>query len=123
MFTRPFRRRCGRWSRPCCGAAAPRLGCAGRGSAATGAEQVAAFGVQDIDALAAFLGDKPFLMVASPCSADASLFGIVEAILTPPLPIRLRVAMAGHANLVAYRDRFARRYFPELFEAELKVAA
>ncbi|HXQ17075.1 MAG TPA: glutathione S-transferase family protein [Caulobacteraceae bacterium] len=85
--------------------------------------QVAAFGVQDIDALAAFLGDKPYLMGAGPCGADASLFGVVEAILTPPLPIALRAAMGGHANLVAYRDRFARRYFPELFEPKLRAAA
>jgi glutathione S-transferase len=95
----------------------------GQGIGRHGAEQVAAFGVQDIDALGAFLRDKPFLMGANPCGADASLFGIVEAILTPPLAIRLRTATAGHANLVAYRDRFARRYFPELFEAKLKVAA
>jgi glutathione S-transferase len=95
----------------------------GQGIGRHAAGQVAAFGVQDIDALAAFLGDKPFLMGASPCGADASLFAIVEAILAPPLPIRLRTAMAGHANLVAYRDRFARRYFPELFEAKLSVAA
>jgi glutathione S-transferase len=95
----------------------------GQGLGRHGDEQVAAFGVQDIDALAAFLGDRPFLMGASPCGADASLFGIVEAILTPPLPIALRAAMASHANLVAYRDRFARRYFPDLFEAKLKVAA
>ncbi len=95
----------------------------GQGIGRHGAEQVAAFGVQDIDALAAFLADKPFLMGAAPCGADASLFGVVEAILTPPLPIALRAAMSGHANLIAYRDRFARRYFPELFEAKLKVAA
>jgi glutathione S-transferase len=95
----------------------------GQGLGRHGAEQVAAFGVQDIDALAAFLGDKPFLMGGNPCGADASLFGVVEAILTPPLPIALRGAIAGHANLVAYRDRFARRYFPDLFEPKLKVAA
>jgi glutathione S-transferase len=95
----------------------------GQGLGRHGGEQVAAFGVQDIDALAAFLADKPFLMGAGPCGADASLFGTIEAILTPPLPIALRAAIAGHANLVAYRDRFARRYFPELFEAKLKVAA
>jgi glutathione S-transferase len=95
----------------------------GQGLGRHGAEQVAAFGVEDIDALATFLGDKPFLMGASACGADASLFGIVEAILTPPLPIALRAAIAGHANLVAYRDRFARRYFPELFEPKLSVAA
>lgn len=95
----------------------------GQGLGRHGAEQVAAFGVQDIDALATFLGDKPFLMGASPCGADPSLFGIVEAILTPPLPIALRAAIAGRANLVAYRDRFARRYFPELFEPKLRAAA
>jgi glutathione S-transferase len=71
-------------------------------------------GTRDIDALASLLGDKPYLMGDTPCGADATVFGLVTSILTPPLDTPLREAMARHANLVAYRDRLTRLYFPEL---------
>jgi len=80
------------------------------------------FGVRDIDALAAFLAGKPFLMGERACGADATVFGLLDAILTPRLNTPLRAAMAARANLVAYRERFARRYFPELFQ-DLRAAA
>jgi glutathione S-transferase len=79
-------------------------------------------GAADLEALAAFLGDKPFLMGAAPCGADASVFGLVDAVLTPPLATPLRDAALRHANLVAYRERFARRFFPELSDAVRRVA-
>jgi glutathione S-transferase len=66
---------------------------------------------RDIDALAALLGDKPYLMGDQPCGADATVFGIVTSILTPPLDTPLRPAMQKHANLVAYRDRVTGQYF------------
>jgi glutathione S-transferase len=76
--------------------------------------KIAELAVRDIDALAAILGDKPYLMGDSPCAADAFVFGIVTAILTPPLESPIRAAMKNHANLMAYRDRLTGRYFPEL---------
>jgi glutathione S-transferase len=69
---------------------------------------------RDIDALASLIGDKPYLMGDKPCAADAFAFAIVTSILTPPLDGALRAAMAGHANLVAYRDRLTREFFPGL---------
>ena len=68
----------------------------------------------DIDALAALIGDKPYLMGDKPCGSDAFVFGIVTSILTPSLDIPLRAAMQKHANLLAYRDRMTRQLFPEL---------
>ena len=65
----------------------------------------------DIAALAAMLGSKPYLMGDEPCGADASVFGMVTSILTPPLESPLRDAMGRHRNLVAYRDRVSDRYF------------
>ena len=67
----------------------------------------------DVAALSALLGNKPYLMGDEPCGADASVFGIVTSILTPPLESPLRDAMGRHRNLVAYRDRVTDRYFPE----------
>jgi glutathione S-transferase len=74
---------------------------------------IAMLGARDIDALAALIGDKPYLMGEQPCGSDAFVFGIVTSILTPPLDGPLRGAMQKHANLVAYRDRLTRQFFPE----------
>ena len=74
---------------------------------------IAMLGTRDIDALAALIGDKPYLMGEKACGSDAFAFGIVTSILTPPLDGALRAAMQKHANLVAYRDRLTRQFFPE----------
>jgi glutathione S-transferase len=81
--------------------------------------QIAELAIRDVNALAAVLGDKPFLAGDQPCGADASVFGIVTAILTPPLDSPIRTTLQRHANLVAYRDRIARRYFSGQPEAAL----
>jgi glutathione S-transferase len=75
---------------------------------------IAILASRDIDALAAILGDKPYLMGDKPCGSDAFVFGIVTSILTPPLETTLKAAMRKHPNLVAYRDRITREFFPEL---------
>jgi len=87
-------------------------------------EDIRRLGARDISALAALLGARPFLMGERPCGADASVFGLVDAILTPPLATPLRSAIEAHANLVAYRDRFASQFFPELVpEANARASA
>ncbi len=75
---------------------------------------IASLAIRDIDALAAIIGDKPYLMGDKPCGADAFVFGIVTSILTPPLQSALLTAMRKHANLAAYRDRLTRQFFPDL---------
>jgi glutathione S-transferase len=75
---------------------------------------IATLATHDIDALAALIGDKSYLMGEKPCGSDAFVFGIVTSILTPPLDGALRTAMQKHANLVAYRDRLTRQFFPDL---------
>jgi glutathione S-transferase len=72
---------------------------------------IAELAIRDVDALAAILGDKPFIMGDGPCAADASVFGIITSILTPPLDSPLRASIQRHANLVAYRDRMTERFF------------
>jgi glutathione S-transferase len=68
---------------------------------------------RDIDALAATLADKRYLMGDSPCAADATAWAMTTAILTPRLNTPLREAMAARSNLVGYRDRLAAQFFPE----------
>lgn len=75
--------------------------------------QIVELAIRDVDALAAILGDKPFLMGDKPCAADGFVFGIVTSILTPQLESPIRASLQKQANLVAYRDRITSQYFPE----------
>jgi glutathione S-transferase len=84
---------------------------AGHGLGRHAKNDIAALARRDIDALATLIGDKPYLMGDKPCGADACVFGIVTAILTPPLDSPIRAAMAARPNLVAYRDRLTRQFF------------
>ena len=49
----------------------------------------------------------------APCAADAAMFGLLAAILTPPLQTPLRTATERHPVLLAYRDRIMSRYFAD----------
>jgi glutathione S-transferase len=73
-------------------------------------------GRKDIETLATLLGDKPFLFGDAPCGADATVFGSVSVLLWPGCESSLRDAAEAHANLVAYRDRLMRSYFPSFVE-------
>jgi glutathione S-transferase len=70
--------------------------------------------IRDIDALAALLAGKPFLMGEAPCAADATVFAFVAHLLPSAFDTPLRAATHAHANLVAYRDRMLQRFFPEV---------
>ncbi len=67
-----------------------------------------------MDAIAAFLADKPFLMGETPCGADASVWSMVAGVIYDMFDTGLRAAAERHANLVAYRDRGMARWFPDL---------
>ena len=68
----------------------------------------------DLAAIAAILGDKPWLFGDTPCGADASVWASVSSILCPHFTSPLRVAAESHPNLVAYSRRGMQRWFPEL---------
>lgn len=52
------------------------------------AEEIYAFGVRDITAIADYLGDKPFMHGASPSLIDACAFATVANILEPPFEVQ-----------------------------------
>ena len=68
---------------------------------------------RDIDALAAILGDRPYMFGDRPVGADATVFGFLAGAMCPLFDIAIRRAAEGHANLVSYRDRMMARYYPE----------
>ena len=69
--------------------------------------------IHGYDAIANYLGPKPFLMGDTPCSADATVWAWVGGGLCPVFETPVRRAIERHANLVAYRDRGLARWFPE----------
>lgn len=68
--------------------------------------------IADIEALAAILENKAFLMGERPCAADAAVFGFVAQWLAPMFQTPVRTAAEQHPNLIAYRDRILKHYFP-----------
>lgn len=68
--------------------------------------------IRDIEAVAAILGDKPYLMGDRPCAADAALFGVLNASLASVFDTPIRTAAERCENLVAYDARLKARFFP-----------
>ena len=66
-----------------------------------------------LDAIAAILSDKPFLMGDKPCGADATLFAFMNVLLCPPFKGPCVTQARGYAKLVAYSARLAGEYFPD----------
>ena len=69
--------------------------------------------IADIDAIANYLGQKPYLMGRRPCGADASVFSFVAQALVPIFMTPIRTAAEKHQNLTGYLDRILRQYFSE----------
>lgn len=71
-----------------------------------------ALGVRSLAAIAAILGDKPYLFGSRPCGADATVFAMLAAILTPYFECELRRRAESFGNLVAYVDRLMAQFYP-----------
>jgi glutathione S-transferase len=74
-------------------------------------EEIVEMGKADIAALAALLGDQPFLLGSSPTSFDATVYGFVVAITSFPVDSELRAFTLKQHNLVRYCERFHQRFF------------
>jgi glutathione S-transferase len=82
-----------------------------------GAAEIDALGMRDVEALAALIGDKPYLFGDKPSGADAAVFAFVATVLAPMAESAVRDAALAQQNLVAYRDRLMQAYFPQSAEA------
>ncbi len=65
-----------------------------------------------IDAVAAVLGDRPYLMGANQCGADATVFAFIAGVLSPFFDSPMRPHAERHPNLSAYRDRMLKEFYP-----------
>lgn len=66
-----------------------------------------------LDAAAAILGERAYLMGSQPCGADATLGAFLIAGLCPIFRSEIRGAIERHPNLVAYAARIRARYFAD----------
>jgi len=85
----------------------------GQGLGRNSSDEIERLAARGIAAIADQLGDKPFLMGPAPCGADATAFAWVLSILCPRFETPIRDAAEQRANLVAYRDRGLKHWFPE----------
>ncbi len=83
--------------------------------------ETVALGVRSLAAIAALLGDKPFLFGHRPCGADATVFALLAAVLTPWFEGELKRRAEGFGTLVAYVDRLMARFYPE-FDWDLETS-
>jgi len=85
---------------------------------------IAALGTRSIDAVADYLGAKPYFMGAEPSGVDAAIFAFGASALCPVFESPLRDAATRHDNLKRHVGRMTARYFPEFAEiAGCKAAA
>jgi glutathione S-transferase len=86
--------------------------------------EIIALGTRSIDAIADYLGQKPFFMGAEPTGVDATMFAFAASALCPIFETPLRSAAERHDNLKRYVGRMAARYYPDFGEiAGCKAAA
>jgi glutathione S-transferase len=74
-------------------------------------EVIAVKGRADIDALAHFLLDRGFLVAERPCTADASVFGLLAPMLYWPMQTPVASHIKSLSAIVAYCDRMRQRCF------------
>lgn len=83
--------------------------------------EMVALGVRSLAAVAAVLGDKPYLFGRRPCGADATVFAMLAGVLTPFFDSELKRRTEGYGTLVAYVDRLMAQFYPE-FDWDLEAS-
>ncbi len=86
----------------------------GQGTGRHNADEVFHLGKIDLDALSAFLAEKPYFMGDKPSSLDASAFGILINTVKGPIESPVKEYGKGKKNLIDYCDRMMQEFYPEL---------
>lgn len=82
----------------------------GQGTGRHSRDEAAVIGRTAIDAFAAHLADKPFMMGNAPTSADASVYPMISSLTVDGFETRLRGAVEAHPSLMAYIERMQERF-------------
>jgi glutathione S-transferase len=83
----------------------------GHGMGRHTADEIYAFGAADLEAIAAKLGNKPFLLGDRVTSVDASLYPLILAIIDPPLRSPLKDVIRAAKTLEPYARRAKQAFF------------
>ncbi len=86
----------------------------GHGTGRHQADEIFTLGKQDVDALAASLGDKPYFLNDQPTTLDASAFGLLVNIIACPIESPLKEYSLSKDNLIHYVERIMQAYYPDL---------
>jgi len=87
-------------------------------------EEITTLGTRSINAMADFLGDKPFFFGPEPIGADATMFAFACAMLCPHFASPSRTAAEQRDNLRCYVGRMTAKFYPGVEElAGCKAAA
>jgi glutathione S-transferase len=84
----------------------------GQGLGRHSREEIANLACRSIAALGALLGNKAFLMGPAPSAVDATAFGMIASLLAPIFASPLKCFAERLPNLINYRDRMMREYYP-----------
>ncbi|MFL5316353.1 MAG: glutathione S-transferase family protein, partial [Microvirga sp.] len=82
----------------------------GQGIGRHSTDEITAIGIRSIDAMAAYLGDKPFFMGSEPTGVDATMFAFMCGLLSPHFETRTRAVAVRHDNLRRYVGRMTARF-------------
>ena len=91
----------------------------GHGMGRHSQEEIEQLGERSIGAVAATLGDQPYLMGAAPCGADATVYAFMLGTLCAHFESPLRTMAEQQANLVAYCKRMTLEFYPQQPEKQL----
>jgi glutathione S-transferase len=79
-------------------------------------KEIVALARRSIDAMATYLGDKPFFMGAEPKGVDATIFAFVASALCQLFTTPIRDHAERHGNLRRYVGRMTARYYSDYTE-------
>jgi glutathione S-transferase len=82
-----------------------------QGTARHAREEVYAMGRAQVEAVADFLGNKPFFMGDGPSTLDATAYGMLAGIVWTPWDNPVRACAASRTNLVGFCERMRERYW------------
>lgn len=74
-------------------------------------DEIVDLGAADLDAVAAMLGQSPYMLGDQPRSVDACAYAFLANLVMVPLEIPLKRHARRHENLVAYCERMRARYW------------
>lgn len=88
----------------------------GQGTGRHARDEIVALGCRSIDAIATYLGDKPFFMGSEPKGVDAAMFAFAASALCPVFTSPVRDNAERHDNLRRYVGRMTARYYGDYRE-------